>query len=140
MKMLVGMFLGVFLLSSVACQALDSGQSFGAFWIGFREASLKKDYTTLKTLIKLPLEVKGVDDETPANFYSENKISQIFPLLLEQTIYHYEEDDLQEQSFKELIEQREAITVAADEMHHRVEQFEFQKIKGQWLLVRAYLE
>lgn len=130
----------MFLISSVACHASNEEKPFSEFWAKFREASLAEDYSSLKKLVKFPLEVRGVDDEIPAEFYAQDKIAEVFPQLLAQTVYNYEQDDLEGKPLKELIQKKTVVNVEPGKVNHRVEQFEFQKIEGQWLLVRAYLE
>lgn len=140
MKMLLKLLVCIFTLSTAIGQTPDKEQSFELFWIKFRNAVLTEDYPSLNKLVKFPLEVKGVDDETPANFYVQGELAEIFPKLLDQVVYNYEKEDLEENSLRELIRKKEVITIATNKTHHRVDQFEFQNINGQWMLTRAYLE
>lgn len=140
MRFFLGCFLSFFLMSSIACQASNQNQPFDAFWKEFRNAVLTEDYPSLNKLVKFPLEVKGVDDETPANFYVQGELAEIFPKLLDQVVYNYEKEDLEENSLRELIRKKEVITIATNKTHHRLDQFEFQNINGQWMLTKAYLE
>lgn len=129
-----------FLLSAVACQASNKEKSFEYFWLEFRQAILADDYSSLRKLIRFSLEVKGVDDETPAEFYESGQVEELFSILLSQVIYNYEQDELAEMSFRELITQKVVIKGDAATTAQPVEQFEFRKIDGQWYLVKAYLE
>lgn len=134
------LFLCAFLLSSLGCQASNKDASFESFWTEFRNAALKEDYATLNKLVKFPLEVKGVDDDTPSKLYSQKQLQEIFPLLLDQVVYNYDQDDVQENSLKELIRKKESVSTTASQTEYRIEQFEFKKANNEWLLVRAYLE
>jgi hypothetical protein len=138
-KFLKLLFCG-FLLSAVACHASNKEKSFELFWPEFRHAVLADDYSSLGKLIKFPLEVKGLDDESPAEFYEADQIKELFPILLSQVIYNYDQDELEEMSFREVITQKVVIKGDAAKTEQRVDQFEFKKIDGQWYLVKAYLE
>jgi hypothetical protein len=140
MKALLKLLVGIFTISIAMGQVPDKGQSFELFWVKFRDAALAEDYPSLNKLVKFPLEVKGVDDETPASFYSHGELAEIFPTLLDQIVYNYEQENVEENSLRELVRKKEVIKISPDKTHHRVDQFEFQKVNGQWMLTRAYLE
>ena len=133
-------FLFLTFMSSAACQAGNENQTFKDFWSEFRTSILSDDYEKLNNLVQLPLEVRGVHDDIPAEFFSAEQLKEITPKLLDQTIFLYEQDDLKETTFREIIKNMKTADIQPDKSSHRIEQFEFQVVKGRWLLVRAYLE
>lgn len=141
MRGLLKLFICVFIIVSAPGQASNEGQAFELFWAEFREAALNEDYSSLSKLIRFPLEVKGVDNNTPTEFYPPDKIAEIFPALLEQVVYSYAKANLEGNSVRELIrKKKEAMKILPHKTNCQIDQFEFQKVNGQWLLTTAYLE
>lgn len=140
MRILSVIFLISIFISAVACQAGNKNQTFDEFWSEFRTSVLSDDYEKLNNLVQLPLEVRGAHDDIPAEFVSAEQLKEITPKLLDQTIFLYEQDDLKETTFREIIKNMKTADIQPDKTRHRIEQFEFELVKGRWLLVRAYLE
>jgi hypothetical protein len=140
MQIVKKLFLVIFVLGSISCSAGPAESDFQSYWTKFRAASLALDYTTLATLTKFPLEVKGVDDSIPIKKYEKAQLNTIFSKLISQPVFQYKGNDVIETTLKELVAKQEKVEYKATDAQIRVEQFEFQLINGKWLLVRAYLE
>lgn len=130
----------IMLYLSAACQAAPLKHSdFQLFWQEFREASLADDYATLASLTKFPLQVKGLSDGQLAASYNANEFRKIFPQLLTQVVYQYQDGNLTETTLKKIIRKKEKITASPKETEIRVDQIKFKLIDGKWFLTRAYL-
>ncbi len=140
MNMLSRFLTCLFLLLPISCTATEKTTSFEEFWLKFREASLNKNYTELAGLVKLPLEVKGVDDETPSKYYDAEQLETVFPCIMEQIVYVYVNDEPMEQSLSDVLVEKTTVIINPKKTTYRLDQFQFEKIDGKWLLTRAYLE
>ena len=140
MKIIKNLILIVSLATSISCSAKPPPSDFQSFWSIFRAASLANDYTTLITLTKFPLEVKGVDDSVPVKKYEKAQLNTIFPKLLSQPVFLPKDNDVVETTLRETLTKTEKVEYKPTDKEIRVEQFQFQFIDGKWLLVRAYLE
>ena len=125
---------------SISCTAESPQSDFQPFWNKFRAASLANDYTTLATLTKFPLEVKGVDDSIPIRKYEKAQLNTIFPKLMSQPVLLPKDNDVVETNLREVLTKTEKVEYNNTDKEIRVEQFQFQLINGKWLFVRAYLE
>ncbi|HWV16529.1 MAG TPA: hypothetical protein VN030_13940 [Cellvibrio sp.] len=126
-------------LSAASQSAPLKHSDFQLFWQEFREASLADDYATLASLTKFPLQVKGLSDEPLAANYKANEFKKIFPQLLTQVVYQYQDGKLTETTLKEVIRKKEKIAASPKETEIRVDQIKFKLIDGKWFLTRAYI-
>ena len=140
MQLIKNLILALFFIASVSCNAEPPKSDFQPFWNKFKAASLANDYTTLATLIKFPLEIKGVDDSVPVKKYEKAQLNTIFPKLLSQPVFLPKDNDVVETTLRETLTKTEKVEYKPTDKEIRVEQFQFQLINGNWLLVRAYLE
>lgn len=129
------------LLHAPSCAAGQSNSEFSNYWHDFRFAVLNDDYEKLEKLIKLPLEVKGVVDFIPAQYFEADQLPGIFEKLLSQTQIIHEGGGLVEVSVKEIVEREIQINKNPNVAGViSISQFDFERVEGEWRLVRAYLE
>jgi len=140
MQIVKNLIVTIFLMASISCNAESPQSDFQSFWNKFRAASLANDYTTLATLTKLPLEVKGVDDSVPIRKYEKAQLNTIFPKLMSQPVLLPKDNDVVETNLREILNKTEKVEYNNTDKEIRVEQFQFQLINGKWFFVKAYLE
>lgn len=135
----------IFLLAismQAVCLGAENTDSAGKFWTAFRTAVLINDQPKLLEMTSLPLEVRGVSDRTPPRYYSRRQFSTIFKKLLMQSEDLPVEGHLVTKTMLALLYDKRELTpkdLDADTFF-RFHQFVFERRKGRWLLVRAYLE
>lgn len=127
-------------LVSSGCMANTTDSSFQSFWTEFRAAAIKNDYATLEKLTKFPLEVRGVHDSMPIEYFRKDEFKEIFNKLMEQKIYPVQDDELVLTSMKTVVKNTELAPDAKNDEEYRIEQLVFEYIDGRWLFTNAYLE
>lgn len=80
-------FLTLVLVFHAVCYAGQDKFTAGTFWVAFRDAVLMNNEKTLLSLTRLPLEVHGVSDSTPAKYYNRNELSPVLKKILTQPEY-----------------------------------------------------
>ncbi|GFO63172.1 hypothetical protein M1B72_17825 [Geomonas paludis] len=136
----------VLLLLAISIQALcygsDETDSAGKFWTSFRKAVLVNDQAKLLEMTSFPLDVRGVSDDIPATSYNRRDFPGIFKKILLQPQYLLVNGRLRTKTMLGLIYDKATLTKQdlATPTFFRFHQLEFEKRKGRWFLVRAYLE
>lgn len=128
---------------SYACSAEKAiDNSFSVFWPEFRQAVISSDKNKIASLTHFPFEVLGVDDSYSARSFDRTGFLDIYERLVTQTIYFPQGNQIISKSMREMIYEAKNIPKkninAGNTM--QFEQFEFERIDGQWRFVRAYLE
>lgn len=114
----------------------------GTFWTAFRDAVLVNNEKKLVAMTKLPLEVHGISDSTPVKYYERAQVPSLFNKILMQPEFIPIKGRIVPKTLLRLIYEKKSIT-QSDLAHpdfFRFYQLEFQRIKGQWSLTRAYLD
>lgn len=127
-------------ISSLGCMANNTDNSFQSFWTEFRSAAIKNDYATLEKFTKFPLEVRGIHDSMPIQYFKKDAFKEIFNRLMEQKIYPVDDEDLVLTSMKAIVKNTELAPDAKNEEEYRIEQLVFEYIDGQWFFTNAYLD
>ncbi len=140
MKFFVRTALFFIAIASLGCMANNTDNSFQSFWIEFRAAAIQNDYATLEKFTKFPLEVRGVHDSMPIQYFKKDAFKEIFNRLMEQKIYPVHEEDLVLTSMKTIVKNTEFAPDAKNEEEYQIEQLVFEYIDGQWFFTNAYLE
>lgn len=136
----------IFLLLATSIQTLcygsDEIDSAGKFWISFRKAVLVNDQAKLLEMTTFPLEVRGVSDDIPATSYSRREFPVVFKKILLQPQYLLVNGRLRTKTMLGLIYDKPTLIKQdlTTRTFFRFHQLEFEKRKGRWFLVRAYLE
>ena len=140
MKFLFRTALFFIALASLGCMANNTDNSFQSFWTEFRAAAIKNDYATLEKFTKFPLEVRGVHDSMPIQYFKKDAFKEIFNRLMEQEIYPVHDEDLILTSMKTIVKNTELTPDAKTGEEYRIEQLVFEYIDGRWFFTNAYLE
>lgn len=127
-------------INSLGCMANNTDNSFQSFWTEFRSAAIKNDYATLEKFTKFPLEVRGIHDSMPIQYFKKDAFKEIFNRLMEQKIYPVDDEDLVLTSMKAIVKNTELAPDAKNEEEYRIEQLVFEYIDGQWFFTNAYLD
>lgn len=127
-------------LMPYGCMANSTDEAFQSFWNQFRTAVIKEDYATLENFTKFPLEVRGVHDSMPIEYYKKDEFKIIFDKIMEQKIYSVHEEDLVLTNMKAIVSDTELVSDMKNGDQYRVEQLVFDYVDGQWLFTNAYLE
>lgn len=129
-------------LSVAGCSAQKQEIVPQQFWTEFRQAVLAEDYQKLSGMTQFPLEVLGVDDSQPAEFYDKTQFEVIFKKILAQSVMVFEGDVVVSTTTREMISR--TITIKPEHLMtkelFRIDQLEFELKDNRWRLVRAYLE
>lgn len=125
---------------SLGCMANNKDNSFQSFWTEFRAAVIQNDYATLEKFTKFPLEVRGVHDSMPVEYFKRDAFKEIFNRLMEQKIYPVHDEDFVLTSMKTIVKNTELAPEDKNEKEYRIEQLVFEYIDGQWFFTNAYLE
>ena len=125
---------------SLGCMANNKDSSFQLFWNEFRTAVVEDNYANLEKLTKFPLEVRGVHDSMPIEYFKNDEFKIIFDRIMEQKIYSVHEEDLVLTNMKAIVNDTELVSDMKNGDQYRVEQLVFDYIDGQWFFTNAYLE
>ncbi len=109
-------------------------QSFVDFWQDFRRAALEIDVARVLSMTQLPFVTQGALDSDPSTKHDAESFRSIFPKLLQQDVGL----SAQPEPMIEYLRRSTAPSVEGEEAS--VGQFRFERIKGRWRLVSAYLE
>jgi len=126
---------------SADCLAGANGE-VDVFWGRFRKAVIENNVEEVITLTGFPFEVRGATDTDPVVRYDSHQFPAIFIKLCSQRIEVQHPQGIQEKTMRQAIKDKKVVG-AKDYLTSniiRVHQFVFQRIKGKWLLVRAYSE
>jgi hypothetical protein len=142
MRLVKPLFPIFFILICVAASAAEIGSSGDQFWHNFRQAVLANNVDQVSSLTRFPFEVRGPDDSDPVKNYNRKSFGGIFKRVVVQPVLLPIKGKFITKSMLQVIDDKKEIT-DKDYMTpeaFQVEQFEFQRISGQWFFTRAYLE
>ena len=122
------------------CMANSTDEAFQSFWNEFRIAVIKEDYATLEKFTKFPLDVRGVHDSMPTEYFKKDEFKDIFNRLMKQKIYPVHQEDLVLTSMKTIVSNTELVSDMKNGEQYRIEHLVFENIDGQWFFTNAYLE
>lgn len=129
-------------LISLTASAAEIEVSGNQFWHKFRQAVLANKVDQISSLTRFPFEVRGPDDSDPVKNYNRKSFGGIFKRVVVQPVLLPSNGNFITKSMLQVIDDKKEIT-DKDYMipeAFQVEQFEFQRIRGQWFFTRAYLE
>lgn len=111
-----------------------------SFWTAFRAAVAFDDDSALAGMTRLPLRLRGEMDDDPVRRVPAADLPEVIDEVLEQRIYPASASAAP-QSLREIVQRLERLPDHAwlTPTSFRVEQLEFQRVKGRWALVQAYL-
>lgn len=124
-------------------QAQRPVAEFQVFWNQFRAAVLQDDKSQIAALTSFPFTTRGPFDRDPTIKHSRAWFLKKINGLLAQKHYRYEGDKLKPFTMRELIEEKQTITVKDfNGGGNRVwmEDFIFDKRRGRWSFTFAYTE
>ena len=131
-----------FVLSCVVASAAEIDSGGNQFWHKFRQAVLANKVDQVSSLTRFPFEVRGPDDSDPVKNYNRKSFGGIFKRVVVQPVLLPSKGKFITKSMLQVVDEKTEIT-DKDYMTpeaFQVEQFEFQRIRGQWFFTRAYLE
>lgn len=134
--------LTLILILGATCHAAEDSFTAGKFWAAFRDAVLSNEESKLISMIKLPLAVHGVSDNTPVKYYDRSEVPQLFHKILMQTEYLPVGNKIVPKTVLGLIYDKKVFPPEDLQAQDRFRfyQLEFERIKGRWFLTGAYLE
>jgi len=113
-----------------------AGRDFGAFWVDFRAAVVRRDRGSIAAMARFPFRTRGELDESPEKECDRAGFDRILDSLLSQDVGLSREPE----SMRDYIGRLErAPAGAAQGDAARVGQFEFRRIEGRWLWVKSYV-
>lgn len=118
------------------CQQKDNG--FLSFWTNFRTAVLQSDAKALDSLTLFPLVIKGTLDSDPVKKTGPKNFPVVLKKCLAQPNINYSGTVADVIKATTTFSAREYTDMRNNMM--RVEDFEFKKIKGKWLLYLIYID
>ena len=128
----------LFILASVLLLAQQRDRSFDDYWAKFRKAVIAKDYSSLESMTRFPLLVKGTNDFDKVKKFTQNRFVYIFEHYLKQ-----ENTTVKGNALQDIIE-TESIPVAINNSskltYIRFSDMKFRKRKGRWKLYLIYIE
>jgi hypothetical protein len=110
--------------------------SFAAFWPEFRAALLASNVPALERMTRFPLEVKGELDDEPIRKVDRAK----FPKLLQKLLAQKSQNDERRTVREDLQQTATPEMPAPDRDNARVNEFDFERVAGQWRFVLTYLD
>lgn len=131
----------VALLFSAATYA-SAGGDVNEFWSRFREAVLEGDTEKVASMTKLPLWVRGPLDSDPVVHCDKKRFPSVLKRLVNQEVLSFTGSKVTRKTMRQVIQEKQKI-VAQDHLTpdlFTIEMFHFQRIRGKWLLSKAYLE
>ena len=130
-----------FILLNLASAFLFAQQrvtSFDNYWAKFRNAVIVKDYTSLESMTRFPLLVKGTNDFDKVKKFTKNRFAYIFEHYLKQ-----ENTTVTGNALQDIIE-TESMPVSINNgsklTYIRFSDMKFRKRKGSWKLYLIYIE
>jgi len=103
------------------------------FWMGFREAVLRRDYSSIATFVSFPLETRGPWDWGPIVLVDAGEFESVFSAFLEQdgdTWFETSFDSIEQTLY---LDSYELDTARAGNMH-------LERINGEWKITLIYIE
>jgi len=135
------LFLLLMLLFPVLSYAGEHDSEANLFWQKFRHA-VAGNVQEVAELTGFPFEVHGPVDSAPVIRYDRKHFPPIFRRLCSQRVEVPQGGKFVEKSMLEVIKEKETLgpkDFLTSECI-RINQFVFNRIKGKWLFVQAYLE
>ena len=128
----------LFNLASAFLFAQQRDTSFDNYWAKFRKAAVAKDYTSIESMTRFPLLVKGTNDFDKVKKFTKNRFPYIFEHYLKQ-----ENAAVTRNALQDIIE-TESIPVSMNNSNKltyiRFSDMKFRKRKGRWELYLIYIE
>jgi len=128
----------LFNLVSAFLFAQERDTSFDDYWAKFRNAVIAKDYTTLESITRFPLLVKGTNDFDKVKKFTKNRFVYIFEHYLKQ-----ENTTVTGNALQDIIETESipASNYNSNKLTYiRFSDMKFRKRKGRWKLYLIYIE
>ncbi|QXE89241.1 hypothetical protein KP001_12295 [Geomonas subterranea] len=112
------------------------------FWNRFRQAVLSGDSASVATMTKLPLWVRGPDDNDPVMYYGGQDLDRVLRRLLNQEVSILQAGKITTRSMREVIKEKTTLSPKDLQVPNSlsVELLYFEKVAGKWFLTRGYLE
>jgi len=133
------------LVGTVFCVGiLVAGADDGAekFWSEFRGAVINYKFDKVVSLTHFPFEIKGLDEYQPPEYHGRKGFRRNYERILVTPFVVEPGDKLLLGNMLKLVQKKTKLTrkdyLTADII--RIEQFEFERIKGRWFFTRAYVE
>src|SRR4030095_475821 len=128
----------LFNLASAFLFAQQRDTSFDNYWAKFRNAVIAKDYTSLESMTRFPLLVKGTHDFDKVKKFTQNRFAYIFEHYLKQ-----ENKTVTGSALQDIIETESipASNYNSNKLTYiRFSDMKFRKRKGRWKLYLIYIE
>jgi len=118
----------------------DAALGQQAFWDTFRAAMASNDPGKVADLARFPFKVRGAMDSDPVESYDRAGFLKIYKRLVQQEVYSAGDGELQAHSMRQVVGTHASTPPLQQGDRFSVEQFEFERIDGQWRFVFAYLD
>lgn len=120
----------------------DPASDAPAFCRSFREAVLDHDCDRVASMTEFPLEVRGPSDSDPVRRYSRKAFPVIFQQILDQPVSLVSGGMIATKTMLEVIREKQEISAKDVKNGNmlRIQQLQFRRVHGKWLLIRTYLE
>lgn len=125
-------------LTSAFLFAQQRDTSFDNYWTKFRNAVIAKDYTSLESMTRFPLLVKGTNDFDKVKKFTKNRFAYIFEHYLKQ-----ESTTVTGSALRDIIDTESipASNYNSNKLTYiRFSDMKFRKRKGRWKLYLIYIE
>ena len=128
----------LFNLASAFLFAQQRDTSFDDYWAKFRNAVIARDYTSLESMTRFPLLVKGTHDFDKVKKFTQNRFVYIFEHYLKQVNTTVTGSALQDIIETEMIPASNYNSNNLTYIHFS--DMKFRKRKGRWKLYLIYIE
>ena len=133
----------IIVVSLASANAQSRVAEFQPFWDQFRAAVIANDNARIAALTSVPFTTRGPFDKDPTLKHSRAWFFKNIDRLLAQKHYRYEGDKLKPYTMREFIQEKQMITEKdfnGDRTRVWIEDFIFDKRRGQWSFTFAYTE
>lgn len=132
---------GALLLALVAgCSTSEAGAGLDPFWSEFRRALRDGDEQAIVSLTRFPFELRGVVDGAPVESLAREEFLVVLERLLDQLVYLPDGGGIVSRSMSDLIRGASTPPALDPSGTARFQQFEFERVDGDWRFTRAFLE
>ena len=138
-KKIVTVLLVLIPLTAIAAEERGNADQF---WLKYRKAILSNRTKEISDMTRFPFEVRGIVDTDPVKYYDRKRFPPILTRILIQRQILPSGGRFIEKTMLQVVEEKRGL-VPQDYLTPeflRVEQLEFQRIRGHWLFTGAYLE
>jgi hypothetical protein len=131
-----------FCLSTTVAFAAGKQTDATVFFHTFRHAVKSNNIEQVSTLTRFPFEVRGPDDSDPVRRFDRKGFPAILKRVLVQPVFVTADGKSVTKSMLQIVEEKRDLEEKDYDSPNffRIEQFEFQRIRGRWAFTRAYLE